>query len=250
MVMFRISCINYFFPCFILFSIIISGILYSQVVMPSEKFNNGQSHSNSKQGVDLQDLKHDLPLNDFTKLDNKGNPLASDVTKWSCVRDNISGLIWETKQPAGTGSVSDTNYTYTWSLQSNTASGNRQEYNNHCALKICDTNSFVEEINIQNLCGGTDWRIPTVSELMSIIRSRRYNSMYHQQYFPHNTASWYWTSSSQAGSSHAWAIYFYDGIVNNSDTNFRFHVRLVHSTQNMDSGNTLLSELASNDNQK
>lgn len=34
----------------------------------------------------------------FTKLDLNGNPLPSSASSWSCVRDNVTGLVWENKQ--------------------------------------------------------------------------------------------------------------------------------------------------------
>lgn len=34
----------------------------------------------------------------YTKLDLNGNPLPSSASSWSCVRDNVTGLVWENKQ--------------------------------------------------------------------------------------------------------------------------------------------------------
>lgn len=42
----------------------------------------------------------------FTKLDEKGNELLANATNWSCVKDNVTGLIWEVKQ-GGNGMIGD-----------------------------------------------------------------------------------------------------------------------------------------------
>lgn len=42
----------------------------------------------------------------FTKLDANGNELLANATDWSCVKDNVTGLIWEVKQ-GGNGTVGD-----------------------------------------------------------------------------------------------------------------------------------------------
>ena len=38
---------------------------------------------------------------DFTKLDARGNPLVGSALSWSCVRDNVTGLVWEIKTNDG-----------------------------------------------------------------------------------------------------------------------------------------------------
>lgn len=35
----------------------------------------------------------------FTKIDFNGNPLPATSENWSCVQDNVTGLVWENKQP-------------------------------------------------------------------------------------------------------------------------------------------------------
>lgn len=37
----------------------------------------------------------------YTKLDSFGKPLPNDAIDWACVRDNTTGLIWETKTDDG-----------------------------------------------------------------------------------------------------------------------------------------------------
>lgn len=54
---------------------------------------------------------------DFTKLGSDGTPLADQnaayaATPWNCVRDNVTGLIWEVK--TDDGALRDKDNTYTW----------------------------------------------------------------------------------------------------------------------------------------
>jgi len=66
-----------------------------------------------------QDAQHgrDVTANDdsdghagfsFTKLDTNGNELLANATDWSCVKDNVTGLIWEVKQ-GGNGTTVNLN---------------------------------------------------------------------------------------------------------------------------------------------
>lgn len=48
----------------------------------------------------------------FTKLDAAGRALPTSATRWSCVRDNVTGLVWEVK--TNDGGVHDWNWTYSW----------------------------------------------------------------------------------------------------------------------------------------
>ena len=49
---------------------------------------------------------------DFTKLDRNGYPLPDSAMNWDCVRDNVTGLIWEIK--TNDGGLRDWDWTYTW----------------------------------------------------------------------------------------------------------------------------------------
>lgn len=72
---------------------------------------------------------------DFTKLDASGGELANSATTWECVRDNITGLIWQ-KQASATEVKNWTQAT---------------------------------AVNSMNLCGLTGWRVPTRTELLGIV---------------------------------------------------------------------------------
>ncbi len=92
------------------------------------------------------------------------------------------------------------------------------------ALSYCDT---------LTLAGESDWRLPTVKELQSIVDYESYNPTIDVVYFPDTEPVWYWSSTSYFGhTDHAWAVYFYYGYVEGQPKSFHAphdprHVRAV-----------------------
>jgi len=148
---------------------------------------------------------------DYTKLKMDGTPLANQnrayddsgseaaSTKWSCVRDNHTGLVWEVKE--STGVHASTNE-YRWGGL--TAIGidhpNRQgDYYN-------DWNVLVNSANNNARCGITDWRVPDLKSLATLINygaNRRPTTLslsgptINNEYFPFVTFDEfaYWSAS-------------------------------------------------------
>ncbi|HCJ7271306.1 TPA: DUF1566 domain-containing protein [Vibrio cholerae] len=172
---------------------------------------------------------------DFTKLDNSGNPLPETASEWSCVRDNVTGLIWEVKQPAGSAGLRDANHTYTWYNPDNSTNGGSAGTQNGgtCQGSDCDTAAFINAVNSQGLCGASDWRLPSVNELLSIVHNGRVEPVIDQSYFPHTPQySWYWSSSPDAyGSGYAWGVNFGSGYVDDNGKDYSRRVRLVRAGQ-------------------
>lgn len=144
---------------------------------------------------------------DFTALDANGLPTtpSSGATPHPCVRDNVTGLIWEVK--TADGGLRDWNWTYTW-------------YNN-----------YVADVNATHLCGYTDWRMPTLKELESIQDySRAYpNARIDPRYFPNTPTFNFWSGTSYAlNSSGAWVI-DKDGSMGDNDKSSSNHLRLVRA---------------------
>ncbi|ELP5728888.1 DUF1566 domain-containing protein [Vibrio vulnificus] len=171
---------------------------------------------------------------DFTKLDNSGNPLPESASEWSCVRDNHTGLIWEVKQPGGSGGLRDANHTYSWYNPDNSTNGGDAGTQNggSCQGSACDTQAFVNAVNSQGLCGASDWRMPSVNELLSIVHNGRSHPAIDQSHFPHTLSSLYWSSSPYAnGSGNTWSFGFGHGGVYGNAANHSLHVCLVRAGQ-------------------
>lgn len=138
----------------------------------------------------------------FTKLDSNGVPLADQMTTyattpWSCVKDNVTGLIWEVK--TNDGGLHDVNTSYTAEESSGT-----EEICNLAGL-TCTTTNYIEAVNNEGLCNANDWRLPTLDELFgltvldsSVIANNPTNITIDTNYFPHiirsQDLSTYWTS--------------------------------------------------------
>ncbi|HFQ4931770.1 Lcl domain-containing protein [Vibrio vulnificus] len=175
---------------------------------------------------------------DFTKLDNSGNPLSASASEWSCVRDNHTGLIWEVKQAAYSGGLRDAIHTYSWYNPDNSTNGGDAGTQNggYCQGSACDTYAFVNAVNSHGLCGASDWRLPSVNELLSIVHNGRVYPAIDQSYFPYNPQNGgYWSSSPFANySSLAWDVnfdYVNGNYVHPSYKYNRSHVRLVRAGQ-------------------
>lgn len=104
---------------------------------------------------------------DLTKLGSNGDPLTDDAPAWQCIRDNVTGLIWQVPTDSGLTSVANR---YTWyqpdPLQNGGYSG--QSDGGSCTDSQCDTYAFIQALNSARLCGFQDWRLPTRRELFSL----------------------------------------------------------------------------------
>jgi hypothetical protein len=94
----------------------------------------------------------------FTKLDADGNDLPADAVSWSCVRDNVTGLLWEHK--TDDDSIHDKDNRYRW------GGIGADPYDTEF---YDDWNTLVTGTNNEALCGFTDWRVPAINELESLL---------------------------------------------------------------------------------
>lgn len=174
---------------------------------------------------------------DFTKLDALGDEIDFSETAWSCVRDNVTGLVWEVKTTDS--ALHDINHTYSWvpDLTDPTLLNNGDS----CSITNCDTASFVQAVNVEGLCGFFDWRLPTHNELMSIMDfGNRDGARIDGDFFPNNspnttTTTWYWTSVQNADGTdgetiqNSWGIDFSSGNDNFLLKSTENYVRLVRA---------------------
>uniref|UniRef100_UPI004055A790 Lcl C-terminal domain-containing protein n=1 Tax=Candidatus Electronema sp. TaxID=2698783 RepID=UPI004055A790 len=143
----------------------------------------------------------------YTKLASSGQPLANQAadyatTPWACVKDNVTGLIWEVK--TDDGGLHDKDDTYTWYNTDRTAnSGGAGEenpsgatcygYTSGNAATYCNTQAYVNRVKDENLCGFNDWRMPTVKELGSLVNYGRSGPAIDTDYFPNTLSSAVWS---------------------------------------------------------
>lgn len=189
---------------------------------------------------------------DFTKIANNGSDLPEAAAlgfgtgDWACTRDNLSGLLWEIKLNAPGFGVNPRHFEWAFHwynpdpLNDGGEPGFPSEVSLGCGFTIeCDTTAFLAYLNSIQLCGRTDWRLPTLAELHNIVN---YNSSFHtggamdRVYFADGGGySGYgggWTSDTAIEPSphHAWSINFDDGSVMNAPKGGLLPIRAVAGT--------------------
>jgi hypothetical protein len=170
----------------------------------------------------------------FTKLDGTGNALPASAANWNCVRDNVTGLVWEVK--TDDGGLHDKDHTYTWYQPDNGKNGGAPGYQNGgvCTGSSCDTHGYVQAVNAQGWCGASDWRMPSRRELVGLVDyGRAYpNHTIDTDYFSEQGVSYVWSGSPYANrSNYAWGVDFGYGGAGNGVKSGIFHVRLVRGGQ-------------------
>lgn len=151
----------------------------------------------------------------FTKISATGEVLPLDAKVWACVKDNVTGLLWEVK----TAQNASENYPFP------------------------DTEAFVKTQNTQKLCGQTTWRLPHIHELQSLVD---YGVSYPNpnidlDFFSNFTNKIYWSQTPYAKNQNdVWGIYFDDGRVYEQNKNTPAALLLVSSAQNLSAKNYVI----------
>lgn len=167
---------------------------------------------------------------DFTKISN-GNgtnpgailpataPLGTAAGEWGCTYDNTTGLMWEVKTTSG---LRNSGLLYSWYSSNAATNGGIAGVENggYCFTPgRCDTEKFVQDVNATNMCGHADWRVPTVRELLGIVRLGATPAI-DTAYFPNTIVQItggntypvsFWTATPIVSSSSIATIYFGNG---------------------------------------
>lgn len=172
----------------------------------------------------------------FSKISNSGlvlpqsAPLGDGLSEWACTLDASSGLMWETKSTLASH-LRYAEHRYTWldSATNTGVVGNPLTCNSSLGVQSCNTATYAAAVNTSRLCGFTDWRVPTLSELQSILDTAYSAPAVDPTYFPNTLSAFYWTASPYATSTtQAWYVHFGTAFsYGNASRSSNRHVRLV-----------------------
>ncbi len=240
-----------------------SGLSGFKLLIPKRELNDtgitwggnypsGNNADCTGEEIGAQDCSHGPDVTDnndtdglagfsYTKLDSSGDPLPQDAASWACVQDNVTGLIWEVKTDDSGLHYKD--HTYTWyntdTAANGGANGDDGASNNTCSgwssgvsTTYCNTQAYVSRVNTANLCGASDWRMPTLKELESLVNFGRSNPVIDTGYFPNPDNLNVWSGSPYAGNSdYAWYVNFSYGYSSAFLRLVNYAVRLVRGGQ-------------------
>jgi len=132
----------------------------------------------------------------YTKLSSTGVELDASAASWSCVKDNVTSLVWEVKEnmdgEEDATNIHDADNTYFW--------GGKTHLGTDFGTYYDDWDELVDGSNNASFCGFTDWRVPTFGELRNLANHGRITPSIDTDYFPNTNAAIYWTASPDASS--------------------------------------------------
>lgn len=125
----------------------------------------------------------------------------------NCVRDNVTGLLWEPKTGAA---LHDPAAIFAWGSAALT--------------------THIANVNAANTCGFADWRLPTPEELASLVdNGQAVTPTLDGAWFTNQAAAQYWTSTEyrDGTATNAWFVDFNTGTVSSGIKTAAYRARLV-----------------------
>ena len=133
----------------------------------------------------------------------------------------------------GDGTITDSNTGLMWKKCLEGVTGNNCETNSPTTFTWQQAQEHSETVNDGGgFAGYTDWRVPTIEELRSIIEQQCYRPAINTTHFPNTPNSFVWSQSPYAGhSNYAWYVNFGNGSSDVDVRSVNSAVRLVRNSQ-------------------
>ncbi|CAC9590105.1 hypothetical protein [uncultured Gammaproteobacteria bacterium] len=157
------------------------------------------------------------------KVSDQGSILTSTSLEHRCVLDDQSKLVWEVK--LNTKGLQNTQNTYTWFDGKTGVENGDYSHNCHWA-EACNTQAYTKAVNSVKLCKQVNWRLPTESELRTLLIYGDNDLLINQDFFNRTQLKSYWSSDQQSADIAIDVPFFYGGS-KSADKSFDAYVRLV-----------------------
>ena len=177
------------------------------------------------------------------KLDSSGMPVSMHENQWSCVEDTKTGLMWEKRDPT-TALHGHDKYSWYQPEQSNSGPPRANPefdlidstcfgFNPNDPSSFCNTSAYAERVNLSNYCGYSDWRLPTATELLTLVdpvrKQKNITPLLDTRFFPFHDPFIYWTSTVD-NNGVVVTIFADDRVFKNSERTDTISIRLVRGT--------------------
>jgi Protein of unknown function (DUF1566)/Repeat of unknown function (DUF5648) len=160
------------------------------------------------------------PNNDFSFIPNSSGDYYD---KTECVKDAVTGLIWEGKPLDGFRKWNNvyTNYDSIAEQQIKVGASPAVAPTQAQIDAVTNSIGYKNAVNASNLCGASNWRLPTKAELLTIVRPKSTDYPYtaiDNYWFP-NTDPWVYVTSTPVINFawQVWGIYFNYGDARDTD---------------------------------
>jgi hypothetical protein len=157
------------------------------------------------------------------KVSEKGNILKANDNNHRCVIDDKSALVWEVK--LSEKGLQNTKNTYTW-FDGKTGSEDG-EYSKNCHWgEACNSKAFIQALNDSRLCQQNTWRVPSESELKTLLVYGDQDLLVNAKFFPNTQLKTYWTVNEESANIAIDVPFFYGGS-KGADKSFDAYIRAV-----------------------
>ena len=158
------------------------------------------------------------PAGNYTKLDVYGEALADTASTWYCVRDKFHrpGLGSKGQSYGLHHHASE----YTWYDGQTGDEGYKSCSFSECSCYLdgtkCNTDALVQQVNSYvntfngtvGRCNATDWRLPTLEELRTLIIPGQTGTQINGDYFPYVHEFWWTSTEYSVTPTSRWYVYF------------------------------------------